>query len=177
MSLNRNNPKRDANERLIIDELEAAGCVVIQLSGEDIPDLLVIYRDQMVAQWGNYEVRMKLLEVKNPETARTKSVRAGQKKLHEKLADQVAIVWSPEEALAALGLAAAPELTISSCRIIFPFLHIKLSNGSTHSKHLADIRALRGADDQQRKKRIVNDHSVEWYELGYVLPLDEIKTW
>lgn len=43
MSLNRYNPKRDSNERGLIRLLESAGCYVDQLSGRDIPDLLVTH--------------------------------------------------------------------------------------------------------------------------------------
>ena len=43
MSLHRKNPKRDSNEREIINALEAAGATVCQLSIKGMPDLLVGY--------------------------------------------------------------------------------------------------------------------------------------
>lgn len=46
MSLHRRAAKRDANEREIIDALERCGAIVRQLSGEEVPDLLVGYRDR-----------------------------------------------------------------------------------------------------------------------------------
>jgi len=55
MSLHRRNPKRDANEREIIDALKQIGCTVKQLSAKGLPDLLVGYRGK------NY-----LIEVKQP---------------------------------------------------------------------------------------------------------------
>lgn len=44
MSIHRRNPRRDTNERGIIDALEQIGCTVAQLSAKGIPDLLVGYR-------------------------------------------------------------------------------------------------------------------------------------
>ena len=44
MTLHRRNPKRDANERPIIDGLKQIGCTVEQLSKKGVPDLLVGYR-------------------------------------------------------------------------------------------------------------------------------------
>lgn len=38
------NARRDANERLIINAFEALGCLVWQLSGKGLPDLLVMWR-------------------------------------------------------------------------------------------------------------------------------------
>ena len=52
----RRDAKRDSNEREIIDALEAAQCLVTQLSGKGLPDLLV-YRAG----------KFYLLEVKNDE--------------------------------------------------------------------------------------------------------------
>lgn len=63
--------KRDDNERLIIDALEAAGCIVKQLSDRGLPDLVV-----MVPGNENAPGRVALLEVKGrlakmrPEQAR-----------------------------------------------------------------------------------------------------------
>ena len=55
MSLSRHNPKRDANERIIIEALEARGFHVDQVSGKGIPDLLV---SKHGAMW--------LIDVKRP---------------------------------------------------------------------------------------------------------------
>ena len=44
MSLNRRNPKRDANEPLIRQALEAQGFVVLQHSATGEPDLIVFHR-------------------------------------------------------------------------------------------------------------------------------------
>ncbi len=44
MSLHRRNPKRDGNERIIIDALEAQGFCVMPISGTGIPDLVVTIR-------------------------------------------------------------------------------------------------------------------------------------
>lgn len=46
MSLHRRNPKRDQAERQIIADLLRCGCTVQQLSGKDIPDLLVGYQGE-----------------------------------------------------------------------------------------------------------------------------------
>jgi len=53
MSLHRRNPKRDANEREIIDALKQIGCTVKQLSATGLPDLLVGYRGK------NYLIEVK----------------------------------------------------------------------------------------------------------------------
>jgi len=37
-------PRRDANERQIIDELRGMGAIVEQIDKEDFPDLVVIWR-------------------------------------------------------------------------------------------------------------------------------------
>jgi hypothetical protein len=55
--LARLNAKRDANERLIIEALEARGYSVTQLNGRGVPDLLVGKRG---------DPRMWLVEVKRP---------------------------------------------------------------------------------------------------------------
>lgn len=62
VSLNRRNPKRDANETEIMQAFHHAGCWVTQLSGAGIPDLLVCY-----------EGRLLLVEVKMPGGLFTKS--------------------------------------------------------------------------------------------------------
>ena len=56
MNLNRRNPRRDANERAIVQALtQLPGCIVYRQSGPGLPDLLVGYRKQWV-----------MLEVKGP---------------------------------------------------------------------------------------------------------------
>jgi hypothetical protein len=55
MSIHRRAARRDANEPEIVAALKAVGATVQQLSGEDVPDLLVGFRG------GDY-----LLEVKRP---------------------------------------------------------------------------------------------------------------
>lgn len=48
MSIYRRAPKRDKNEPEIIQALRQCGAMVTQLSGENVPDLLVIYQGQVV---------------------------------------------------------------------------------------------------------------------------------
>ena len=55
MSLHRRNPRRDRNERLLVDLLRKSGALVAPVSGEGVPDLLVGYRGRWL-----------LLEVKGP---------------------------------------------------------------------------------------------------------------
>lgn len=55
MSLNRTNPRRDRNERLLVEYLKKAGGFVTRISGAGVPDLLVGYRGRWL-----------LLEVKAP---------------------------------------------------------------------------------------------------------------
>lgn len=55
MSLHRRNPRRDRNERLLIEYLQKSGAVVHRISGPGLPDLLVGYRHRWL-----------LLEVKAP---------------------------------------------------------------------------------------------------------------
>jgi|ERR1035437_839151 hypothetical protein len=45
MSLNRRNPKRDANEAIIVEALEARGFHVDRVSARGFPDLVVSKRD------------------------------------------------------------------------------------------------------------------------------------
>lgn len=61
MSLNRRNPRRDGNEREVIQMLEAQGFCVMQISGKGIPDLLVS-QPAHAKPWP----RMWLVEVKQP---------------------------------------------------------------------------------------------------------------
>jgi hypothetical protein len=55
LTLYRRNPRRDANERSIIETLEARGFAVAQVSGAGVPDLIVGKGDRL---W--------LVEVKQP---------------------------------------------------------------------------------------------------------------
>lgn len=48
MSLNRRNPRRDANEPSIVKCLKRYGASVIRLSSKGAPDLLVCYRGRVV---------------------------------------------------------------------------------------------------------------------------------
>lgn len=163
MSLDRRATRRDLNERPIIDALEAVGAAVCQLSVKNWNDLLVVWRGQKF-----------LLEVKNPDGGR---VSDGQKKLHKELEGVIVVVWNVDEALAAIGAAQAPEITIDSVRIIFPHLHVKLSNGATYSTHLLDIPKLARATDKERKRRTVEAKSVTWPGLGLTIGIDEIRRW
>jgi hypothetical protein len=63
--LARLNAKRDANERLIIETLEARGFSVATISGKGVPDLLVGYGGGVDA-FGKPTSRMWLVEVKQP---------------------------------------------------------------------------------------------------------------
>lgn len=49
MSLSRKNPRRDANEKGIVEALEAVGARVWRISGKGLPDLLVRYRGRYEA--------------------------------------------------------------------------------------------------------------------------------
>ena len=44
MSLHRHNPRRDSNEREMIDRAEAVGAKCWQVSGKGLPDLIVKFR-------------------------------------------------------------------------------------------------------------------------------------
>lgn len=44
MSLSRKNPKRDRNERILVEALEAIHARVWRISGKGCPDLLVLWR-------------------------------------------------------------------------------------------------------------------------------------
>jgi Holliday junction resolvase len=90
MTLYRRNPKRDANEAGIIRDLKKCGCSVQQLSGKDIPDLLVGFKGE------NY-----LLEVKS------KGGKAQQNQIDwacEWRGKKPRLVRTTEEALIALGI-------------------------------------------------------------------------
>lgn len=66
MSLSRKNPRRDANEKGIVEALEAVGVRVWRVSGKGLPDLLTLHR----GAW-------KPLGVKMPKGALTADERDG----------------------------------------------------------------------------------------------------
>lgn len=57
--------RRDANEKAIVDALEAAGCEVTRISGKGAPDLIVRYRGHLFG-----------FEVKGEKGKRTKAQEA-----------------------------------------------------------------------------------------------------
>ncbi len=75
--------KRDANEKAIVDALEAVGARVTRISGEGAPDLLVRFRSQLWA-----------FEVKSGKGYQTQA----------QLLTDWPIVRSPYEALQRMGL-------------------------------------------------------------------------
>ena len=86
------NPKRDANEKEIIEALERAGAFVTPLSGQGTPDLLVLYKSKTL-----------LLEVKMPKTGKLTSY---QIEWHARALNEgvgVFVVHNPLEALQAIG--------------------------------------------------------------------------
>lgn len=84
LSLRRWNPKRDANEKPIVDALRGVGAHVTRVSGEGAPDLLVRHRGILYA-W----------EVKSKSGKRTEAQEES----------QWPIVRTIEEALEAIGVA------------------------------------------------------------------------
>ena len=84
--------KRDANEPAIIAALEAAGCIVLKLNSAGAPDLLVQSPDGLLY----------LLEVKAAHGTLTPAQRHWQAQ-----GLRVAIVRTPEQALAAVGRSVA----------------------------------------------------------------------
>ena len=105
--------RRDENERMIIETLEAAGCSVLQLEADvtGTPDLLVgvpLWRSMSQPNgwtilpdgWDTLPGVNLLLEIKQE----GKRLRAGQTKFAEKWQGLKPImVRTPEEALAAIG--------------------------------------------------------------------------
>lgn len=83
--------RRDANESAIIDALRAVGATVEQLSGPNVPDLLVGYRG---ANW--------LFEVKTPKGKESD----GQKSWSLGWMGTGYVVRSPEQALELIGCGA-----------------------------------------------------------------------
>lgn len=91
MSLHRRNPKRDGNEKPIIDALTAVGAFVAPLSADGVPDLAVLFRGE--TYW---------LEVKATKGKLTKS----QVEWHGQAINcsvKVHVVTSANEALKAIG--------------------------------------------------------------------------
>lgn len=84
MSIHRRNPKRDANEREIIEALDQIGCTVTQLSAKGVPDLLVGYRGK------NF-----LIEVKQPKGKLTPD----QLEFHAQWMGVIHVVTNPNEAI------------------------------------------------------------------------------
>jgi Holliday junction resolvase len=85
MALHRRNPKRDANEREIIEALKQIGCTVAQLSARGIPDLLVGYRGKNL-----------LIEVKCEKGKLTED----QIERHASWMGEIHIARTPDEAIA-----------------------------------------------------------------------------
>lgn len=95
--------KRDENEAAIVEALEAVGATVERLSGASIPDLLVGYRGVTT-----------LMEVKQPAGAKGgtshRDLLPGQAAWHAAWrGSPVAVVRTPAEALAAIGVYVNPE--------------------------------------------------------------------
>lgn len=89
MSLHRYNPRRDANEKEIIEALRSHGCSVRQLSVKGLPDLIVGYRGQ------NFVMEVKTEKGKlTPDQEQTINNWMG----------EIHIVRTPEEALKVIGL-------------------------------------------------------------------------
>lgn len=90
-------PKRvDQNQPLIVQTLRAVGASVQFLHeiGKGCPDVLVGFRDQ------NY-----ILEIKNPEQPPSKrKLTPDEEKWHQAWAGQKAVVETPEQALAVIGV-------------------------------------------------------------------------
>jgi len=88
MSLNRRNPKRDANEQTIIKVAERFGCSVAQLSGKDVPDLVIGFKHVITGQRQNI-----LVEVKNEHN----TLSEGQTKFHLGWRGAIYVVYSPHD--------------------------------------------------------------------------------
>lgn len=101
---------RDANERQVIEALEAAGAKVLPLNfdtREGVPDLLVSKADLLL-----------LIEVKaplGPQGGKShRSLTDAQEKFHAKWSPHCCVVRSPEEALMAIGVIRRSELAAVS---------------------------------------------------------------
>lgn len=93
MSIPRRAAKRDEVESEIVQALIDAGCTIVRLSMQDVPDLLVGYIDPVI---GPANV---LMEVK---TGNNK-LRDGQQKWIDRWNGSVYVVRSVEDALFAIG--------------------------------------------------------------------------
>ena len=91
MSLHRRAPRRDRNEREVIDALAATGAAVLPLSGAGVPDLLVGYGGNLF-----------LLEVKVPRGTLTLA-QAFTVACLGHVGVQVHVVRTAEDALKAIG--------------------------------------------------------------------------
>ena len=87
------NNRTDANQRAIIDMLEAIGATVVSLGavGSGCPDILVGFRGINL-----------LMEIKNPVTRG--KLNTEQEKWHKWWAGQRAVVTSTDEALSLIGI-------------------------------------------------------------------------
>lgn len=94
MAVHRQAPRRDSNEREIIEALKLAGATVQQLSEKGVPDLLVGFTDPETGEPTNV-----LLEVKSEGGKLTPD----QKAWIEDWGGQVFVVYSVEDALEAIG--------------------------------------------------------------------------
>lgn len=89
MSLHRYNPRRDANEKEIVEALRQVGCSVRTLSAKGLPDILCAMRGK------NF-----LLEVKGKNGKLTPA----QEETIRNWMGEIHVVRTPEEALKAIGL-------------------------------------------------------------------------
>ena len=91
MSIHRRATKRDANEKPIVDALEAVGAVVTRLSSDGVPDIMCLWRGAIT-----------LLEIKSPKGRLTPS----QIDYHATALNvgvKVHVVHTPLEGLIAIG--------------------------------------------------------------------------
>ena len=95
MGLNRNNPRRDANEREIMRVCEAWQVLVTPLSVSGVPDLLCL----APPHWRD---RCFLLEVKASEKSRLTEAQVTWHEKHIPLNPPVAIVWDVDTTMDAL---------------------------------------------------------------------------
>jgi len=102
MSLHRRNPKRDANEKMIVQALRQAGVCVWHISGEGVPDLLTYRRGIWLP-----------LEVKRQRARKSLTDRKG-KSLTPAQCETYALTHFPivetvSEALQAVGIPPSPD--------------------------------------------------------------------
>ena len=89
MSLHRRNPRRDANEKPIVEDLQARGYDVTRSSGKGAPDLLVRKRWWMKGLSLN-------VEVKAPKGKRTKSQEVSQWPIVRSVTDMLELLCELE---------------------------------------------------------------------------------